>query len=103
MYNVVLEKLLVEHDFLIDFIGNPLKTLSPFDLSKEQINTLTQIADKTVDFFTINLSSFYTDVLKDDVFKSEIISFAKEKITFILAGERAGQQFAVVWISDMIA
>lgn len=95
---MVLDKALCEEDFMIDVLLNGEKVLVRFaDVNEEDIQQIVDVKEKIITFFGGN--KVFGEKISEIEFKNQVLDYAKEKYTYVLATKRAGIVQTIVWVS----
>jgi DNA repair protein RadC len=92
MYLAVLEKLLVEDDFLVAILCDSEKTLFQYkEITHEQRLAIDGIIEKSISFFEkahLDKTEFCCLIHNNELFRSEILEYSREKFAYLFATER---------------
>lgn len=94
----VIEKLLLEDEFLNDYILHGEKILVEYDnLNENQQEQLLLLQGQIVSFFggKEKVQSVFQD---NKLITEQIAEYSKEKLTYLLASEESGQQQRIIWV-----
>ena len=102
MLEVVLQKMLIEDDFMILVLKDSKGNLENYKLSIDENNKLEEVRGKILNFFSIkedNSKMFFDSLNTNTTLREHVIEYSNEKYTYLLASERTGKPVAVatVW------
>lgn len=96
MMNIVIQKALLENDFMIEIIQNTNEALSSFnELTKDEIKTIHDTTNSIIKFFindTKNDEKFISRIHSEPIFREHVLEYSKQKFTYLLAAKRMGTE-----------
>lgn len=96
--STILEKMLLEDDFLTEVLTNGKEIVIQYDdVIPDQVNQIVSTRENIINFFG-NKDTFNEKLQTDPAFKEQVLDYSKEKFTYMLASEQSGQQQRIVWV-----
>lgn len=103
MLTLLLEKMLLEEDFMIHTMNDCNNVVNEFKLTDEESYKLLGIRDKLDSFFCLSdnttRNDFFININNNKELRSHFIEYANEKCTYAFANARSEEisVVAVVW------